>query len=261
MKVLLLALDGLDLDTVKRLNCIQLLQNQYCLMDVPIDKVLKVPSSPTVWASFLAGKLVERHFGSKKLRLLSKIRSHIPLSLGIAKRMTKSPVSFAGKLECETLFDKIENSKAINVPYINNDGEHLKIPFMLSHEEVSLDEVIDAALDLLAKQSLAIEKDIQSSMENDFVFAFLGFPDILEHLCFSSRMGIVRNMYFSLNSMVQNIRGVVGNECHFFIMSDHGFNFEKGTHSLQGFFSSNKQLPSCPSSIYELHDLIVELST
>jgi hypothetical protein len=261
MKVLLLALDGLDLDTAKRLSCIQLLQNQYCLMDVPIDKVLKVPRSPTVWASFLAGKLVERYFVNKRLQFLEKIRSHIPLSLGLAKRMTKSAVSFEGKLECETLFDKIENSKAINVPYINNDGEHLKIPFMLSHEEVSLDEVIDAALDLLEKQSLAIEEGIQSSMENDFVFAFLGFPDILEHLCFSSRMETVRDMYFSLNSTVQNIRRMIDKECYFFIMSDHGFNFEEGTHSLQGFFSSNKQLPSCPSSIYELHDLIVELNS
>jgi hypothetical protein len=109
-------------------------------------------------------------------------------------------------------------------------------------------------------QSFAIEKDIQSSMEKDFVFAFLGFPDIVEHLCFSSRMAIVRNVYFSLNSMVKNIRQVVGNECYFFIMSDHGFNFEKGTHSLQGFFSSNKKLPFCPGSIYELHDLLVELN-
>jgi len=260
MKVLLLALDGLDLDTVKKFNCVELLQNQYCLTDVPVDKVLKVPSSPTVWASFLAGKRVEKHFGNKKIQVLERIRSVIPISLGIAKKMTKSPVSFSGKLECDTLFDKIEDSKAINVPYINNDGEHLKIPFMLSHENLSLDETIDLAVDLFTKQSSAIEKSIKDSVSNKFVFAFLGFPDVLEHLCFSSRMDVIRDLYFSLNSMVHNIRRVIGNDCYLFIMSDHGFNFEEGTHSLQGFFSSNKKLPACPNSIYELHDIVIKLS-
>ena len=259
MKVLLLALDGLDLDTAKNFNCVELLQNQYCLMDVPIDSVLKVPSSPTVWASFLAGKLVEKHFGSKKLRFLSKVRSYIPISLSIAKKMTKSPRTFPSKLEYDTLFSKIENSKAINVPYINNDNEHLKISFMLTHEDFSLDDVIDAALDLFMKQSSDIEKEIKSSIGNNFVFAYLGFPDTIQHLCFSSRMHIIRDFYFSLNSMVHNIRRVVENDCYFFIMSDHGFNYEEGTHSLHGFFSSNKKLTSCPQSIYELHDILKKL--
>jgi hypothetical protein len=62
MKVFLLGLDGLEYETVIQEKCIQLMQNQFGKIVVPIDREYGFPRSPTVWASFLTGTLYQCDF-------------------------------------------------------------------------------------------------------------------------------------------------------------------------------------------------------
>jgi len=44
----------------------------------------------------------------------------------------------------------------------------------------------------------------------------------------------------------------------FIIVSDHGFDLEKGTHSKHGFYSSNKILKRKPTKITDFYRIVLE---
>jgi len=48
-------------------------------------------------------------------------------------------------------------------------------------------------------------------------------------------------------------------EIIFIIVSDHGFDFEKGDHSMKGFYSSNIYLIPKPEKITDFYGIILDL--
>ena len=62
MKILIIGIDALEYNLVKKYNLKNLKQAQYIKIKVPINKELKKPTTPSVWASFLAGKIINCRF-------------------------------------------------------------------------------------------------------------------------------------------------------------------------------------------------------
>ena len=102
VKIFILGLDGLEYDFVVRWNLKSLKQKEYGKLEVPIDKESGVPKSPEVWSAFLTGKYSSRGLSFKRtpmidfiLRILKFMRKHIPVSLGLGKRIrVKAPKRF-----------------------------------------------------------------------------------------------------------------------------------------------------------------------
>ena len=249
----ILALDGLDYDLVERLDLKNLKQMKYGRLEVPINKILKQPSSPEVWASFLCGKHVVMMFkGRKRLRLMKfliKMKRLLPfISLGIGRKTTGGITGF-GKLE-EKSWAENENVLTIGVPYFDYTNEvfEAQAEFAETKDLVKLKMII--LKDYLKKSKLAI-KSLKNIDVNKYkiVFVYLHYPDQINHLCFND-MEQVEAFYQALDTYAKKFASVVRNH-HLLIISDHGANFKTGGHSQMGFISSNNGI-KLPKSIIEL---------
>ena len=232
---------------------------KYGRLEVPINKILKQPSSPEVWASFLCGKHVVMMFkGRKRLRLMKfliKMKRLLPfISLGLGRRTTGGITGF-GKLE-EKSWAETEDVLTIGVPYFDYTNEvfEAQAEFAETRDLVEFKKTIFNDYMKKSRRVIKLLKDTNIDRYK-VVFVYLHYPDQINHLCFKD-MEQIEAFYTVLDTYAKKFASVIRNH-HLLIISDHGANFKTGGHSQMGFISSNTEI-ILPKSIIEMGENIWE---
>lgn len=270
MRVFILGLDGLEYDFVQKWNLKHLKQQEYSKIEVPIESEEGVPMSPEVWASFLTGKQTHLTFEESPIRpltplltLLKLLRRHINLSLGLSTKIRrKTPEKLHKRHHVafpplkDTTFLDVADSKEINVPYYSYDHAVMKTLRYFGDERISLQKTAKLLISLYEKRKEQILNSIRKNEGVDILFAFMHFPDVIQHLLFTVPSKIQQH-YMDLDNYVLRLKNKL-NQSIFLIVSDHGFSFETETHSLYGFYSSNKTLNPKPKQITDFYNLLLQ---
>lgn len=268
--IFILGIDALDYDLVEKLNLNNLKQLEYGKVIVPINEKIGIPHSPEVWASFLVGERMSMNFISSSyyinlmLRVLgffhiSTNNIFITKALNLLKKLNiRSNISF-GNLNKDTFLDIIK-SKEINVPYYSFDHLTFNISTLFGVSKISLKQAIIEIKSIYEMRKKQIIREIKDIENYDVVFAFMHTTDLLQHLSLS--IDDIEKHYIDLDNYVSRLKLELENsfECFTFILvSDHGFDFDKETHSMNGFYSSSTHLIPIPEKITDFYGIILEL--
>jgi len=273
-RVFILGLDGLEHDFVERWNLTHLKQFEYGKIHVPVQEKVDVPITPEVWAAFLTGKYVHVDFARNKpsfayiclINLLRFFRRYINLSLGlggkirenIPARLWKPYIVGFQPLKEKTFLDLINSKKIINVPFYNYDNAVYVVIRNFEERKFSLKETIERLKATYEEGKEQILHEAEKSQNVSVTFAYMHFPDALQHFLFTRPLEI-RRLYMDLNNYVSVLKSKIKDSTLFLIVSDHGFNLVTGTHSKHGFYSSNRALNPKPKQITDFYRIILQV--
>ena len=90
----------------------------------------------------------------------------------------------------------------------------------------------------------------------DTIFAFLHFPDMVQHLAFTRHL-IIKEIYADLDYFVLELKEMLSDEI-FLIISDHGMKEvgRFGDHNRNGFYSLNSKMELNLPKVTSFYDLI-----
>jgi len=269
-RIFILGLDGLEHDLVEEWNLIHLKQHEYGKLEVPTNEERGGhPFTPEVWSAFLVGEEfvtnIEKmcHPLMTIFRMLRFLRKYINISLGLGNKILDMlPVKQWGKLRYgipsnRKTFLELTKSKAINAPFYDNDAYAFHIMYLFDTGKLSLEETIDAYQRLYRKRKEFILNETEKIQDEDVIFAFMHFPDMMEHFAYK-RPWIIKKHYLDLDSYVSILKSKIEDSTLFLIVSDHGFNLKEGTHTNYGFYSSSEPLNSKPTRITDFFHLILQ---
>jgi len=256
--IMILGLDGLEYNFVEKWDLRNLKQLEYGKLKVPIVEETGAPTSPPVWASFLTGKYVtnlklERSIiRTRVLDILKFLRRHANISLRLGSKVTSFKFP---KLEEKTFLD-YTNSMEINAPFYSYDHETYHVLQSWTLKSLSLEGAIDALRVVYSKRKKQTLRETEKLPNVDVVFAYMHFPDILQHFLFP-RPSKLKELYFDLDYYVSILKEKLENSTLFIIISDHGFDLETELHSSHGFYSSNMELRPKPNDITNFYHIIL----
>ncbi len=269
--IFILGIDALDYELVEKLNLNNLKQIEYGKVIVPINEKIGIPSSPEVWASFLIGEniLIKFESSSYFINMITKILGIFNIDSdeeffkkirGFFVRFGFSSYSRFGYLTRKTFLD-ITKSKKINTPYYNFDNKTFKLSALFGNNKISLKKAVKEIKLLYESRKKQIFRELDNIGDEDVVFAFMHTADMLQH-CSFIRFSEIEQHYIDLDNYVPILKNRLEDsfdEVIFIIVSDHGFDFDKGTHSMRGFYSSNTHLIPKPEKITDFYEIILEL--
>ena len=224
--MIILALDALDLEQVKKYNCKHLLQKEYGKTDL---SDFKQPRTVVLWSSFLTGKNME---------------SQIPI---------KSQWEFRVKPE-QSFLKYFKTYKTVDVPAFSHKPSHVNERELLKgyFEEKATVEEFD---ELVWKIHEENKKEFLDSVgEFDLLMGYFNLADSIGHLSF----GITEKMakvYQELEQLAEKIKDA---DDSVLIISDHGMKAvgRFGDHNRNGFYSFNHKIGLNLPKITSFHDLI-----
>ena len=269
--IFILGIDALDYDLVEKLNLNNLKQLEYSKIVVPISKKIGIPSSPEVWASFLTGEHMPLKFSSKNnyikamkkilgvFRIASDNRFRRKANYFWAKLGFKSNVIF-GSINRKTFLDVIKSNE-INVPFYSFDHKTFQISHLFGHNMLSLAQAVKETKVIYENRKIQILNETNKINNNDLIFAFMHTTDILQHFSYLRFLEIKKH-YLDLDNYVSILKRSLEDsfgEIIFIIVSDHGFDFKIGNHSMMGFYSCNTHLIPKPEKITDFYGIILEL--
>jgi hypothetical protein len=286
MKTIVLALDALDHRLVKEWNFTEFQQKVHGTYDV---KEIEAISTPICFSAILTGE-DPRKYGYTLQFILKEGYNPLlrPLfwfrmkflrdlkSTGFRKRARKKGLfnvnrrNMTDKMKKKSIFHRISEMgftfKADNVPSYNEipqenfRGEMLKFvgkPFALREE-------------FIRENVTSVRKRWIDNVTNfgdvNLTFIYSQVPDYAHHLVHHiDEISMVKRTYDTLRDLpflfeLQNIAVL--------ILSDHGYQhlFDdetgkdiEGGHSNKGFWSTNVEIEKEPESVFDIHDLILEL--
>lgn len=247
-----------------------LLQRQYAKTSL---KGFNEISTFPIWTSFITGKMPEEHgiitqiksdHVGNFLKAMKKVL-HLKKRFGLTKKLVRLGLTSLEwnktDIKVETIFDRIPNSIAINVP-----GYSKKLTkAALSHERIL--ELLEKNRDYEIRESVwvmteKIAKETKKRMHEDYglLMAHFWTMDYFGHYF----IGDKETMDFAhrrVDDMVGEFQEIASDGL-FLIVSDHGMKLiEKqfGEHSDYGFCSTNIYMPKLHNlHITEFADLIYE---
>jgi hypothetical protein len=225
--MIILALDALDLEQVKKYGCKHLLQQEYGKTDL---SDFKQPRTVVLWASFLTGKNME---------------PKIPL---------KTQWEF--KLKPEQTFLKFSNKyKTIDLPAFSHKPSHTKERKLLKgyFEEKSTIEEYDKHVWKTHEEN---KTEFFEALNNfDLLLGYFNLADSIGHLSFGIEEKMTK-VYQELDDLAKKVMESV--EDTILIISDHGMKpiGRYGDHNQNGFYSFNKNLGLNMPKITSFYDLI-----
>ncbi|UCD96360.1 MAG: hypothetical protein JSV35_07715 [Candidatus Bathyarchaeota archaeon] len=266
-KVFILALDGLEYQSVKNWKLKHLMQRKFGTFPTLINKDMRVPLSPQVWGSFITGR--EQKIGSWLVynRLLEFLSKQIPLRWIKGKRKLASKLqishSYVGRSNIEgmPLFDVIPKSIAVEVPTYN-----LNAPELLGLVKTKLDEGLNAFENACMNRFEKTVNRIFESIEDDWdiFMAWITIADTLAH-SFIRIEAKMKAIYQKLNLLAYNISRKIPEEAWLLIVSDHGMQLMPdgtGQHTNYGFYSLNHETAWNPTGITDFYKFIInEINT
>ena len=225
--MIILALDALDLNLVKKFNCKNLMQREYGQTDL---SEFKLERTVVLWASFLTGRNME------------------------AKIPVEGQWEF--KLETEETFLKFFDSpKAIDVPAYSlrkeNHKEERRLLKAYFNDEASVEEY-----DRVVWKNHEENKKLlfQSFGKFDLILSYFDLADAIGHLSFGI-LSKMKDIYEELENLAKRVK----DEDDFILtVSDHGMKAvgRYGDHSRNGFYSLNKTTGLNVPRITDFYQLI-----
>lgn len=224
--MIILALDALDLDQVKKYNCTNLMQME-CGKTSLSD--FKQARTVVLWASFLTGKNME---------------SQIPL---------KTQWEF--KVQPEQTFLKFfEKCKTIDVPALSHKPSHIEERKLLKEyfdEEATVQE-FDAVVWRIHDEN---KKEFFDAVDNyDLLIGYFNLADSIGHLSFGINEKMEK-VYCELDGLAKSVKDI---DDSVLIISDHGMKpvGRYGDHNRNGFYSFNQEFGLNLPKITSFHNLI-----
>jgi predicted AlkP superfamily phosphohydrolase/phosphomutase len=264
VKVFILGLDGLEYDLVYKWNLPNLLQKQNGKIKVPISDKTGVPTSPEVWATFLTGKRVRADFVSRGLKgkifglfplkpIIKHLRKEVNLSSIFPKKFS-TPKRFP-QLKARSFLD-ITNSKEINAPYYSYNNLAFDFHFRFRHEKLTVQQVVSELKTLYVNIKKQILRTIETLENIDLVFAYMHFPDAVQHHLFP-KPRFIKQHYNDIDHFVSLLKECLPDSTLLILISDHGFDFGTQRHSKYGFYSSTQFIDPKPKHITDFFDIIL----
>ncbi len=281
MKVFVIGLDCLEYEDVLSWKLDNLMQRYYGRYDVkPAVKEGNPLYTPLIWASFLTGNPSYRYgFSSEslgrrtwgKFYLLYKIRRMIPIRNLHLRRVA---INLRIKnLDCgmermpeearRDTFLQIAESKgyrvwAKEIPSYNDD--------LIARYRMSIGLVynrpLEEKLEALGRVFSDVERLWREALlalpDHDLVMFYSPLPDFAHHMFPTKKMKHrlrMYDVYKRLNEMVSS----APDDAAKLIVSDHGFDSGKFTHSDYGFWSSNVPLPREPKTVLDFKSIVLDL--
>jgi hypothetical protein len=216
-----------------------------------------------VWASFFAGRNVVRQFeltGWTKyaVKALKFLRQRVNMGFGLGRHLVKRADVRFQELGDRSFVDLIDSIKLVNAPFYNEDGRCLAIVHQFHYSHTSVEDTRTKLQALFLDQMARIKAEA-TGVDADLTFAFMHFPDTLQHLTTYQTMGSLLRTYAMLDDFVKTLKAVMQFDV-FIILSDHGFDLEQG-HSQYGFYSCNVKLSNFPKSICDFYEFLPALVT
>lgn len=263
MRIVFLGLDGLDYEYAIDWSMTHLLQRQHSRIEVPINPDKGAPLTPEVWASFLSGKRVKREFEMRNnwehlFKLLVYMRKKMKRGLGL--RLGQRIHRVGGhrrfpELKERSLLDLIP-STTINAPYYDYDHKCLAIFYQMNTGKTNGEDTRKRLEQLFVERITQIKERLLATT-GELVFAYMHFPDAIQHLTVYRNKNELLQHYMVLDEFVRDLTQSIESD-YFIILSDHGHDMERG-HSNYGFYSCNVELDKKPTSIYDFYQFVQEL--
>jgi predicted AlkP superfamily pyrophosphatase or phosphodiesterase len=225
--MIILALDALDLNLVRRFECKTLMQKEHGQTDI---SDFNLERTIVLWASFLTGKNME---------------ARIPV---------KTQWKFELSIE-ETFLRFFNSHKTIDVPAFSFKQEsHAEERKLLKNyfEDKATIEEYDAFVWKCHEEN---KKEFLGSIGKfDLVMGYFNLADSIGHLSF----GIfekMRDVYSELEKLAKEIKG---SDDFVLVISDHGMKAvgRYGDHTKNGFYSVNRKLALKLPKITDFYNLV-----
>ncbi len=281
MKVFVIGLDCLEYKDVLSWKLSGLMQRYYGKYDVkPAVREGDPLYTPLIWASFLTGTPSYKYgFSSETLErktwrgfyLLYKIRKLIPIkNLHLRRAAIKLGIK---NLDCgvermpeearkDTFLEVAERKGyrvwAKEIPSYNDDliaKYRMRIGLVYNR---SLEEKLEALKKVFSDVERLWREALSALPDHDLVMFYSPLPDFAHHMFPTKKIKHrlrMHQVYKRLNEMVSSAPDDVVK----LIVSDHGFDNEKFTHSDYGFWSSNFPLPRKPETVLDFKEIILNL--
>lgn len=276
--VLVVAFDGLDYELIQEFDLDNIPQEEFGKIDNSTD-VYSIKTSE-LFASFITGKTWEKH-GVKGIDKYKNPKKRKIFSLLAPDRYVKNVRGFyrlqtilEGILDTErvrhrkedikvpTLFEKVNDSRAISVPSYNPSWAWM----MVLAKPMQMGGTKEDAEEFCEMDHMWRKKEVDDLLGYDFPYSFsmihLHKSDLWQHLYgFPVRDDQeLRKMYKEMDEYAAEIKEKAletGYDTVIF-MSDHGLPTEK-QHNKNAFYSSNKELfPDEKPHITDFHDEILK---
>lgn len=273
MRVLIIGIDALEYDLVRKLDLKNLKQLEWGKLSLPLDPGDEA-LTPVIWGGFITGSdqsdLIKgfRHWKNPIVRFVSENVFQRFKLYKMGCKLGKLLRRFGAEQKPEvvsgnTIFD-MGKSFAISIPAYNED----QINFLLrekvmealedkiTHEE--FDNMMDEAfIDRKNRFFEALDKDWNVLMVHFFL------TDLLMHLHFDDDI-YAENLYRTMDRLVVKIKKRLAktkkpDDVLILIISDHGI--KKGIHTDHAFYSSNKKLGLKDPSILDFYKIIEKALT
>jgi predicted AlkP superfamily pyrophosphatase or phosphodiesterase len=225
--MIILALDALDLNMVKKFDCKNLMQKEYGQTDI---SDFNLERTIVLWASFLTGKNME---------------DKIPI---------RKQWEFQLKKE-ETFLEFFNSFKTIDVPAFSfkqeNHRKERKLLKDFFDDKASIEEY-DA---LIWKNHEENKKEFFDSLGKfDLVMGYFNLADAIGHLSF----GILEKMKVVYEELENLAKELKQSKDFVLIVSDHGMKAvgRYGDHTKNGFYSLNKELDLNLPKITSFYNLV-----
>lgn len=287
--ILVVAFDGLDKGLIEEFGLKHVKQKEYGSIDNRTG--MKEIKTSELFTSFITGETWEEHgiTGHSKRKYRNPIKNRIITTITPGKlvgnvrgfqgfRDILSSILRAEKMErytkedqeVETLFDKIDGSRALFMPGYN-PGMIWRLNLEVSplHNGYSIDRQAkfwDRRAFEVRKRELFSEIENQIISPRPLLMCHIFRPDQYQHLYGDEKIDTfdknkLRKMYGEIDNLAKDIKETALNSGYDYIifMSDHGLPTQK-EHNENAFYSCNKKLFGRKTpKITDFHDKILDL--
>ena len=132
--------------------------------------------------------------------------------------------------------------------------------YKYNNEKISINQLIKGLKSIYEDRKKQFINQLNSVEDTNVIVAYMHVIDYLQHILFM-RASKIEQYYIDLDDYVSVLKRQVKDsfgEVIFIIVSDHGFDFDKGTHSMMGFYSSNTHLIPRPKKITDFYGIILD---
>lgn len=232
--MIILALDGLEIEYVRLFKCKHLLQSSFGKTDI---SEFKDPRTVVLWASFLVGKNIEKRV------LASKNIWDFKLSIN------------------ETFFHKFKNYKLIDVPTLNYNDKIHRIEREMLKKFFNKQITIKKYDEIILKNHMKTKNEFFNHLNRDYeiLMCYFATSDLIGHLSFGikTKMRLIYQELDSIARTAQKYDDIV------LIISDHGMKSigRFGDHSNYGFWSLSIKKSLHNPKLTNFYKLIDDLAT
>jgi hypothetical protein len=284
-KVVVIAFDGLDKKLIEEFGLENLNQQEFG----SIDNVSGMSSIKTseLFASFITGKNFEDHgikgirkWNSQKVEKTEKIISKLPLSnktVGLRKAIIESLNRLDAKqrkhlkedLKCETIFEKVDNSRSMFVPSYNPSvfwvSECDAAPFKFGYSYQEAVKHYDTREHRYRKNQLLSELENEIVGPRDLLMCHIHRSDFHQHMYGNEDSVFDKQKLEKLYTEIDKVAGKIKQKAlssgydRIIFMSDHGLP-TGSSHNENAFYSSNRPLFEEEPKITDFYDKILHLN-